>query len=152
MTVKFDIDDIGTFARESKIAASDAKEWVVVHSFLVDEEKGRASVSPPMLALKWEMAQVIFNSLLEQGMRNTAMERHDAYLAVLNDENDVFRLGIFPEKRTDVFPLEVLMLLDRRSLTDEMYYDMYLKEGPGETAVFDVQINPDHAPKGPVLH
>ncbi|ECN9265181.1 TPA: hypothetical protein ACODIZ_003623 [Salmonella enterica subsp. enterica serovar Newport] len=152
MTVKFDVDDLGSFVRESKIAASGCSEWVIVHSFLIDEDKGRASVSPPMLALKWEMAQVIFNSLLEEGMRNVAVHFSDAYLAVMDNHDDMFRLGIFPEMSTEVYPLEVLMLLDRRSLSDEMYYDLYLKEGPGETKVYEVPIDPNTAPKPTTLH
>ncbi|ENE5752126.1 hypothetical protein ACFLMW_003806 [Salmonella enterica] len=152
MTVKFDIDDIGVFIRDSALAGSDATEWVIIHSFLIDEDKGRASVSPPMLAMKWNMGTVIFNSLLEEAMRNTAINYRDAYLAVLDNEKDVFRLGIFPEKRTDIYPLEVIAMMDRRMLTDDMYFDLYLKEGPGETQVFEMPINPQQAPKGPVLH
>ncbi|EON2339005.1 hypothetical protein ACLLKL_001975 [Escherichia coli] len=152
MTVKFDIDDIGTFIRDSVLAGSDATEWVIIHSFLIDDEAGRASVSPPMLAMKWNMGTVIFNSLLEQGMRNVAMTHTDAYLAIMNNEKDVFRLGIYTEKRTDIYPVEVLAMIDRRSLTDEMYHDLYLKEGPGETQVYEIPINPAQAEKEPVLH
>ncbi|EHS7647088.1 hypothetical protein KWH26_003698 [Salmonella enterica] len=152
MSVKFDTDDIGVFLRDAKIASATATEWVVVHSYLVDEEAGRASVSPPMLALKWDMAAVIFNSLLEEGMRNTAIRHRDAWLAVLNNEDDVFRVGIFSKKGPDEYPEEVLMCLDRRSLTEEMYYDMYLKEGPGETIVQDVPIFAKDAPAKPQLH
>ena len=136
-----------------ELSKSDATEWVVIHSFLVSEDEKRCCVSPPMLALKWEMAQVVFNSLLREGLMNTA-QRGDgnAYLCRLNNEKDVFRVGIYNECDPEAVPEEVLMVMDRRSLTDEIYHELYIKDGIGETAVMDVQIVPPVEPAKPVLH
>ncbi|EBA6160823.1 hypothetical protein BIW22_24865 [Salmonella enterica] len=139
-------DQVGLFAQESKLATSDATEWVVIHSYIPDNETERCCVSPPMLALKWEMAQVVFNSLLEESVMNTARKHGDAFICQFNDDPDVLRLGVFKEYGHHVQPEEVMMLMDRRALTDELYFEMYLKDGPGDTVVMEMPVRPEAAP------
>lgn len=146
MSVKFSIEDVSCFARECNLAKVPADEWVVIHSYLIDEANGRASLSPPMLAMKWDLAEVIFTSLLEEGMKHTAMEYTDAYLVALENNDKMYRVGIFPEKRIDMLPLEVITIMLRSTLTDEMYYDMYVKDGFGDTTVSEVAIRENTPP------
>ncbi|EAM1616291.1 hypothetical protein EU642_21890 [Salmonella enterica] len=150
---KFTPEDAGEFLKSSELSQSDAKEWVVIHSFLVDEDERRCCVSPPMLAMKWEMAETVFNSLLEEGLMNVARNNEgDAYMCRMTDEKDAYRIGIFSRYGTEEVPKEVLALLDRRALTDELYYELYLRDGVGETTVHEMTIVPPAAPTKPVLH
>ncbi|EGD6457271.1 hypothetical protein IAJ44_004332 [Salmonella enterica] len=138
---------------ESELAKSDASEWVIIHSFLVDKEERRCCVSPPMLALKWQIAETVFNSLLKEGLMNVARQAEGhAWLARLNNEKDVFRVGIFKEHDPEGVPEEVLMLMDRRSLTDEIYHDLYVKDTTGEVSVVEVPLHAPKVPPKPVYH
>ena len=150
---KFTPEDAGEFLKSSALSQSDAKEWVVIHSFLVSEEEKRCCVSPPMLAMKWEMAETVFNSLLEEGLMNVARNNEgDAYMCRMTDEVDAYRVGIFSRYGTEEVPKEVLAIMDRRALTDELYYELYLRDGVGETTVHEMTIVPPAAPTKPVLH
>ncbi|EJG5415741.1 hypothetical protein NAD41_002380 [Salmonella enterica] len=135
-------DQVDEITRESRVAAKsqDTKEWLIIHSFTTDPDDQRCCVSPPMLAMKWEMAQVVFNSLLQEAVINTARQHGDAFLCKMNDEDDLFRVGIFKEYGTEVVPEEVLMLMDRSAMTDELYYEMYMREGPGEPVTREMTI------------
>ncbi|EDY2030005.1 hypothetical protein GTB64_004447 [Salmonella enterica] len=147
-------DQVPEITAESKLAshAAEGKEWLIIHSYLTDPVNKRCCISPPMLAMRWDMAQVVFNSLLEDAVVSTGQKHGSAYLCKLNDEDDVFRVGIFKEYGENMLPEEVLMLMTREAMTDELYFGMYLKDGPGETVISDMVIHAPMKNKKTVLH
>ncbi|EAB4417321.1 hypothetical protein D7B12_17985 [Salmonella enterica] len=130
------------FARDSALAKSDATEWLVFHSYLIDAETGRCGISPPMLALTWDVAVVVFNSLLEESLSKMSREHNRAYFARLTNDPDELRVGVFPEMLTPegggTFPLEAMMIMDRRKLTMDLYNEFYAHHVTGDMSVLEI--------------
>lgn len=134
-------------AKTSQLADSDAKEWLVLHSYLTDKETGKCAISPPMLALTWDMAVTVFDSLIEAALGNMGRKQGEAFLARLEDTEASLRVGIFAEMSEKAYPEEVFMLLDRRAMTMELYTDMYLKGTTGGTFVAEIPIRSGNSPQ-----
>lgn len=138
-------DQAATFAEFANVGKGNATEWVVIHMQLIDEETGRCAVSPPMCAMTWEMGKTIFNSLIEAALISLRTRQH-IWLAKLEDSPAALRVGFFPEKRADVVPVELVVLMDKRELTAELYEEMYLKDANCKTFVRELPL-PEAAPK-----
>ncbi|EDL8063714.1 hypothetical protein CTA21_16305 [Salmonella enterica] len=131
-----------TFARSSELAQTDAAEWLVFHSFLIDEESGRCGISPPMLAMTWDMAQTVFNSMLQESLAKMSEQYDQAWFARMVNTPQELHVGVFP-KQGEGYPLEVMMLMDRRHMTMERYKEFYEKHATGETTVMEMR-DPSH--------
>ncbi|EIP9221060.1 hypothetical protein LT875_002507 [Salmonella enterica] len=125
------------FAETSELAKSDATEWLIFHTYLIDPETGRCGISPPMLALTWDMALTVFNALMNESLANMS-ERYDrAYFARIENSPEQLRVGVFA-KMGEGYPVEGMMLMDRRHLTLELYKQFYEHDATGETTVVEM--------------
>lgn len=130
--------EMATFATTSKLAQSDTQEWLIFHSFLSDEDSGKCAISPPMLALTWEMAQTVFNSLLEAALENMSQQYDRAYFARIEDSGTELRVGVFDQLNEQAYPKEVISLMDRRALSMELYRKYYYEHATGITTVSEL--------------
>ncbi|ELK5289361.1 hypothetical protein Q6670_004028 [Salmonella enterica] len=135
--------------KQCLLTKGDAVEWVVMHSQLVDSEESRCAVSPPMLALDWEVARTVFNSLLEASLEHMRNMYSEAWLAKLVDDSERLQLGLFTEYGPQAVPQELFILMDRKALTPEMYDDLYIS---GRTGKVEVRELPLPEMKKTVLH
>ncbi|EMD0638828.1 hypothetical protein VPZ60_004244 [Salmonella enterica] len=134
-----------------QLSKGDAVEWVVMHSQLIDPEEHRCAVSPPMLALNWDVARTVFNSLLEAALVQLQQNQDEAWLAKMMDTHSRLQLGLFHEYGPGAIPQELFILMDRRELTAEMYDDLYISGRTGTVEVRELPM-PDAATKKTVLH
>ncbi|ENQ1546089.1 hypothetical protein ACEOHC_003901 [Salmonella enterica] len=123
-----------TFAETSELSRSDATEWLIFHSYLIDEKTGRCGISPPMLALTWDMALTVFNALMKESLAKMAETYDRAYFARLENSPEQLRVGVFA-KMGEGYPVEGMMLMDRRNLTMDLYNEFYVNGSTGETTV-----------------
>ncbi|EPT1451898.1 hypothetical protein ACVOZ6_003486 [Escherichia coli] len=140
------------FVETCELRKSDATEWLVFHSYLIDDNSGRCGISPPMLALTWDMAKVVFNSLLEEALENMSRNYDRAFFARMENSPEQLRVGVFP-KMGEGFPIEAIMLMDRRCLTMELYDKFYVQHNTGEMVTKEMRdpCNPADKPKA-ILH
>lgn len=149
-------EELATFIATSQLKDSDATEWVIFHSYLVDPETGRCAISPPMLALNFDIAQTVFNSLLENGLEAMRQQFDQAYFARMVDDNDEMRVGIFAEMGEKQYPQEIMIIMDRRKMTYELYDQLYIHSATGKTTVSEITIREKEPstfpPEKPVIH
>ena len=131
------------FAENALVGTTDAVEWVIVHSY-------PESLSPPMLAMNWDQAQLLFNSMLDASLSALEQVRERAAVVCLENDKERLRLGIFTKFGKSAVPNQMILLMDRRSLTQELYENWYLDGRFNEDSkfVFDL-IEPK---KGIILH
>ncbi|ECZ5235302.1 hypothetical protein AH156_20120 [Salmonella enterica subsp. enterica serovar Enteritidis] len=129
------IDKAVEMLDQSKLAQTDATEWVIIHSQLLDKETGRCAMSPPMLSMHWDVAKTVYQSLIEAALDARSRTQDECWLALLQDETEVMRAGIFDELGHDVVPQEVFTIMDKRMMTHQLYNDMYVKSATGQREV-----------------
>lgn len=149
-------EELANFIATSQLKESDATEWLIFHSYLVDHKTGRCAISPPMLALNFDVAQTVYNSLLENGLESMRQQYDQAYFARMVDNSDEMRVGIFAELNEKQYPLEVMIIMDRRKMTYEMYDQLYIHSTTGKTTVSEFAIREKEPstfpPEKPILH
>lgn len=144
------IDQARLMVEEAALSHSDATEWVIIHSQLLDEDTGRCAMSPPMLSMDWDVAKTVFNSLIEAALGARSSVQDQCWLARLEDEETHLRVGVFDEFGPGVPPSEMFLIMDKRRMTQKLYHDMYVRSATGFSEVREMPF-PD-APKKPVMH